>query len=153
MRARVIELSVEDPRGQAYRPQDPTCFSALLNMTLGPGDGDKGDILYATVCSPSWFAENVLTSVRLHPTHEDVEHSPVFGRHYLFANIFDEEAIRAAVEQWVTSQTADTWHALAIRLSRNLAWEFEDYRPSDRDAAKGGIDPATAVATSRAAYS
>lgn len=128
MKAQVVRISIQGARGQPYQPVDPKCFSTLLVATIGPEGGEDGDIFYATVCSPSWFADHVLRSAREDPTHEDVDHGPTFGRHYMFDNSFDEDAILAAVKSWVASQTAETWQALAVRLSRNLAWEFEDYQ-------------------------
>ncbi|WP_420537766.1 Imm8 family immunity protein [Ketogulonicigenium vulgare] len=53
---------------------------------------------------------------------------PRFGRHFLFANSFDQKAIFSVVEHWVTSQDGNVWQEVARRISRNLAWEYEDYR-------------------------
>lgn len=104
MKAQVVRISIQDARGQPYQLVDPKCFSALLVATIGPEGGEDGDIFYATVCSPSWFADNVLRSVREDPTHEDVDHGPTFGRHYMSGNSFDEDAILAAVKSWVANQ-------------------------------------------------
>ncbi|MEH7827908.1 Imm8 family immunity protein [Gemmobacter denitrificans] len=134
MKARVMSLDIQGTHGEAYWPENREYFCALLDITIGPSEGDAGDIFQATVCSPSWFADNVLKTWREDPTHEYVEPAPQFGRHYLFANTFDEETIRSAVEKWVGDQAAGDWPTLAQRLSRNLAWEFEDYQPYQEDA-------------------
>lgn len=136
MKAKVMSLFIQGPHGEAYWPENPEYFGAHLDITIGPSEGNVGDIFQATVCSPSWFADNILKTRRQHPTHEDVEHAPQFGRHYLFANTFDEETIQSAVEKWVVSQAADDWATLAQRLSRNLAWEFEDCRTCQKDVSE-----------------
>ncbi len=109
-------------------PLDPDYFCSLIDVVVGPVESQAGDNFSCTACSPSWFADHVLRTKRQNPTHEDVQHPPTFGRHFLFANVFDQQKLFAAVDHWVTSQEGNDWQELANRLSRNLAWEFEDYQ-------------------------
>ncbi|MTH61458.1 Imm8 family immunity protein [Paracoccus litorisediminis] len=128
MRASIKSLDIEGLDDPEAWPEDIEYFAALIVMTIGPDYEDAGEFFSCTVCSPLWFAENVLKTKRLDPSHEDIQHPPKFGRHYLFATRFNEKLIVEAVRHWVTSQEGVDWQDLAVRLSRNLAWEFEDYR-------------------------
>lgn len=133
MRANIKHLTIELLENHASWPEDPRYFGSLIDMTIGPVDQDGGDIFCCTVCSPGWFADNVLKTKRQHPTHEDVQNPPTFGRHYLFANTFDEELIIGIVRRWVESQEGGDWSELAVRLARNLSWEFEDFAEGDAE--------------------
>ncbi|XUY27453.1 Imm8 family immunity protein [Agrobacterium sp. rho-8.1] len=126
MRAELKNFDVVGWDGECFFPDDTEYFGALLDLKIGPFDSKGGDNFSAIVCTPLWFADNILNPRPMHETHE--RHSrPRFGRHHLFVKSFNERAIRAAIESFIADQTADDWNGLALLLSRDLAWEFEDY--------------------------
>ncbi|QCI98410.1 Imm8 family immunity protein [Agrobacterium larrymoorei] len=126
MKAELKKFNMLGRDGEWFIPDNTEYFGALLDLVIGPPDSKGGDNFSAVVCTPLWFADNVLNPKPGHETHERHSH-PLFGRHYLFVQSYDERAIRDVVEYFIASQTADNWDRLATLLSRELAWEFEDY--------------------------
>jgi len=126
MKAELKKFNVLGMDGELFYPDDTKYFGALLDLVIGPLNSEGGDNFSAIVCTPIWFADNVLNPKPIHETHERHSH-PLFGRHHLFVQSFNERSIREAIEHFIAAQIADDWSSLALRLSRELAWEFEDY--------------------------
>ncbi|WFR97613.1 Imm8 family immunity protein [Rhizobium tumorigenes] len=126
MKAELKNFDIVGMNGEWFSPDHTEYFGALLDLVIGPLDSEGGDNFSAIVCTPLWFADNVLSPKPIHETHE-IHSRPLFGRHHLFVQSFDEHIIRETIEQFIAAQTGDDWRSLALRLSRELAWEFEDY--------------------------
>lgn len=121
MRAQLHSLSIEcDPLGE-YKAADPTYFGALLSATIGPEDGPGEEIFQATVCSPAWLADHVLGKT---------DKGFVFLRHYLVVARWDADRVEMLVSDLCSRASGRTWSEVAGKLSRYLAWEYEDYMPA-----------------------
>ena len=129
MKAKIHAFWLQDNFGQVYWPEDLTDFCAIADMTIGPEADVAGDIFTLSVCSPKWLANNVLRPKVAHQSHEQ-RHELAFGRHYLFAEEYDPEKIRQAVESIVSSAKGNNWSEIALFLSRYFAWEYEDHQRS-----------------------
>jgi Immunity protein 8 len=99
---------------------EPSEFSFLPRVIVGPSDGPGEESFDLTVCSPEWLAEACRRVGGIY--------NP---RHHLIVNMedFDRRALQAWLSMRVQEVQADTWAQAAERLSRLGYWEFEDYRP------------------------
>lgn len=98
----------------SYFPADPRNFSLWLELKVGPEDSVAADDYRVFVCTPEWLRDNVW--------------EPRWGRHMLIVRSYDRSAIEKCVRDYVTEYTGDEWATMAIKIARNLAWEFEDYQ-------------------------
>ncbi|MEM8836662.1 MAG: immunity 8 family protein [Pseudomonadota bacterium] len=115
MRGKVRYFSMVGGEFSEYWPDDVTNFCIGADATIGPENGIGGEIFSFQVCSPKWFSENE-------------SHSPVFARHIIFMNEYDEPGFMKIVEDLVANTHGETWHEVALKLSRYMFWEFEDYQ-------------------------
>jgi hypothetical protein len=99
---------------ETWKPEDPTNFCLDLIMRIGNNTNAGADDFTVFVCTPAWLAGSVW--------------SPTWGRGMLIVHTFDADSIKAEIEAYVSSCNASSWTAIAHKLSRNLLWEFEDYR-------------------------
>jgi len=120
VRAQLRSLSLEFDSLGEFRPTDPTHFGALLDATIGPAGGPGEEIFQATVCSPSWLADNVLAGPNK---------GFVFLRHHLVVERWDAAHVENLVIDLCDRVSGPTWSDVASKLSRYMAWEFEDYAP------------------------
>jgi len=99
-----------------FQPDDAEDFICTFGLTIGPTDGDGGELFYITVCTPK----------RLEKLCE--KDGFVWGRHHLIVPYFDLEKIRAIFTKFVNNCSGLTWQEIGPKLARLGAWEFEDYR-------------------------
>jgi len=55
--------------------------------------------------------------------------TPIFGRGYLIVKQFGLGKVRKILNKYCENCKGEAWDDVAEKLSRNLFWEFEDYRP------------------------
>jgi hypothetical protein len=92
-------------------------WSFLLQLIVGPSNGEGEESFDIIVCSPQHVAEMV--------AHDGI----VNGRHTLIAS--DVSKVKPFIEKYVTSNAiGDTWQDVANKLCQLGHWEFEDYRES-----------------------
>lgn len=97
----------------SYTPEDPAVFRLGLSLTIGASDGSPGaEIFYMSVRSPHWIERLDAGDVQ-------------WIGHDLVTTSFDWPAIRALIRAEIEGLEADTWHKLAIEISRFASWEFE----------------------------
>ncbi len=53
----------------------------------------------------------------------------MFGRHFLFVDHYDYDAIRSRIEELCRTTSGRTWTEAAERLAKYGYWELEDYQP------------------------
>jgi len=100
----------------SFQPEDGGNFAFLLQAMFGP-EGTEGEESFdIVVCTPRWLEQNVSENV-------------ISGRHHVIVKRYDIEQIRAFLERYARDCEADTWQAVAAKLSRIGRWEFEDYTP------------------------
>ena len=103
-----------------YEPPLPDDFGVLLLALVGPDDGSGEEAFYITVCSPQWLAR---------ATMDENAKGFEFVRHRLVVNRWDPDLFRRAVADLCSHTSGLDWPEVANKLSRFMAWEFEDYTP------------------------
>lgn len=126
MKAKLFEFWLQDDMLQAYWPEDLTNFCATAEMRIGPETGIGADDFSLTVCSPKYLKSRVLRPQVTHESHEQ-RHILAFGKHYLFAEEYDEEKIKQAVMSIVNDAKGKNWSEIALYLSRYFRWEYENH--------------------------
>ena len=58
--------------GEWFYPDDTKYFGALLDLVIGPLNSEGGDNFSAIVCTPIWFADNVLNPKPIHKPMRDI---------------------------------------------------------------------------------
>lgn len=115
MRAQLKSLDLDpDP---ATLSADPTEFSLLARMIVGPPDSAGEESFDITVCTPEWLGERCR------------EQGGIYNpRHHLVVTLesFDRQALRAWLEARVRDVEAPTWGEVGEQLGRLAYWEFED---------------------------
>ena len=127
MKAKLFEFYLQDDMLQAYCPEDLTYFCAIAEMRIGSATGFGADNFSLTICSPKWLESNVIKPQVTHESHEQ-RHQLAYGRHYLFAEEYDEGKIKQAVMEIVNDAKGNDWSEIALYLSRYFLWEYEDHR-------------------------
>ncbi len=106
---------------QSFVPPIADDFGILVLAEIGPSDDDRGgDGFYVTVCSAKWLAR---TSLEENPKGFE------FVRHRLVIDHWDADLIHRAIRDLCVRTSGASWSEVATKLSRYLAWEFEDYTP------------------------
>jgi|ERR1700688_1662275 len=109
---------------QGWTPADLTCFGILLQVLIGPRDGEGEESFEFVVCNPEWLRKKY------------GDDGVIICRHYIIVFDFDFSRIKSAIESLVARAYGEDWHEIALKLSRYAQWEFEDYTPvknSDQD--------------------
>lgn len=131
MRAVLKDLNIFDTDMNSLVPEDSQNFAGIVEAEIGPDDRAGSERFSAMVCTPIWFAENVLTLKKQDLTHETF-YETAFGTHYLFVLEYDAATIRQTIERLINIDGHGEWSKAAKRLSRHMAWEYDDYDPSDK---------------------
>lgn len=116
MRAVLKVLSSIDLPDGTSSPPDPTDCWVVVTASIGIAGDDGSDNFTFYVSTPRRLERIV------------ADESQLWGRHLLIVEQFDWVLVRNAIEKICDEVTGDTWDAIASRLSRYGAWEFEDYR-------------------------
>jgi hypothetical protein len=116
MNATLKVLSSIDLPDGASLPPDPTDCWVIVTASIGVAGDERSDNFTFYVSTPRRLERVV------------ADESQLWGRHLLIVEQFDWTQVRTAIEKLCAGVTGDTWDAIASRLSRYGAWEFEDYR-------------------------
>jgi hypothetical protein len=112
-----IEITeVRDLDPAKYVPEDPEDFRCTCGLTIGPANSEGGEQFYLTVCSPKALAK---------AAEKD---GFVWGRHYFIVPEYNLKTITGIITKFVSRCSGGTWKDVAGKLSRFVAWEFEDYQ-------------------------
>lgn len=115
MKAMIRNISCDDFDFEASKPEDETNFFVTLRIRIGTEGGLGADDFFLHVCTVEWLAQNMWTSQ--------------WGRHLLIVRRYNSEAISADISSYVEQCSGTSWDAIAAKLARMFAWEFEDYQP------------------------
>ena len=102
---------------ESYRPPLLDDFGILLLALIGPQDDVGEEAFFVTVCSAKWLAR---------VTGEEN------GKGFEFVRVVDRwdlDLFRRAIGDLCSHTSGESWSEVANKLSRYLAWEFEDYTP------------------------
>jgi hypothetical protein len=111
----LCSLELEDSLTQ-YQPKDTSNFGTWIRARIGPENASGSDSFDILVCTADWLRTRC------------AEYGPVWGRHMLVIAAYDFGVIESFVARYVAQCTGIDWPSVAIKLSRNAAWEFEDYQ-------------------------
>ncbi len=82
----------------------------------GPADGPGQESFAITVCTPTWFEQNMKGVVGS-------------GWHHLFMKQYNYDELYKYVSEYCSRCTGNTWAEVAQKVARLGYWEFEDYKP------------------------
>ncbi|AJC21292.1 immunity 8 family protein [Pandoraea pulmonicola] len=108
-------LQLED-RLINYQPDDLSNFSTWIRAYIGPQSEASSEAFDIEICTPDWLKSQCAIEGQM------------WGRHMLIVEAYDYKTIKAAIERYVATCHGEDWAAIATKLSRMGAWEFEDYR-------------------------
>ncbi|HDR9154564.1 TPA: immunity 8 family protein [Burkholderia vietnamiensis] len=108
-------LQLED-RLINYWPDDVSNFGTWIRAYIGPQEEAGSEAFDIQVCTPEWLKAQCATQ------------GPTWGRHMLIVEAYDYDSIKAVIERYVAGCDGDDWAAIATKLSRIGAWEFENYQ-------------------------
>lgn len=109
------EMSCDEHDLESFSPEPSNIFYLNIRFRIGSSDSSGADDFHLSVCTPEWMAKNTW--------------GPCWGRHMLIVRDYDLETIRSLVENYLLEIDGDDWNQIATKISRVLAWEFEDYQP------------------------
>ncbi|NNH72968.1 hypothetical protein HLB23_24430 [Nocardia uniformis] len=90
--------------------------AVLIDFFAGPADSPGAESFSVLVCTPRWV------------TSELVQGQVVDGRHRLFVERIDLDAVQRHIREYVAQLDEPTWIELTDKIGRLGKWEFEDYR-------------------------
>lgn len=122
MRATIRYFHSPDIDIDNYQPDDPTNVGFLLQLFVGPSDGQGEESFDVFVCTPKWLQEQVMRE------------RAIFGRHHLVVDRYDVEFIKQTLIDAVNTKKAADWPTLALKLATIGRWEFEDYKNERPDS-------------------
>lgn len=103
-------------RDDSFEPVDPAWFGILVDVYLGPKDGPGEELFQFSVCSPSYMeADAALYGTK-------------WLRGYVLMPSWDYDALCRLVQDLCDRTEGADWHEVAMKLSRYMEWEFDDYQ-------------------------
>lgn len=99
-----------------FRPRDPQHFDLWLTAHIGSSTERGSDLFQIRVTTPSFLASQL------------VSERAVWGRHTLILEQYDLALIRKKITDFLAHCDGESWEAVAMKVSRIGAWEFEDYK-------------------------
>jgi hypothetical protein len=116
MRAELKSVDSPDVDFATYWPEDESCFSFPITLRIGAEGRDAADLFQMTVCTPAWLCR------------ENAGKTAVLGQNLLIVFDYNWAMIHSYLENRINRLTAESWSALAVKLSRFASWEFENYQ-------------------------
>ncbi len=96
-----------------FRP-DTDAYSLLIEFAIGPVDEPGEEIFAVEVVTPLWFMAALKST------------NSLFGRNFLIVLDYNFNLVYNRMKTLIESFDAETWHELALKISRYAHWEFED---------------------------
>lgn len=100
----------------AYTPADAGHFGLNVTASIGPAGEEGAELFSFTVCSASWLKA------------QSLQKGFVFQRHTLLLERWDPDLVQRSLSDLCLRTEGESWHEVAVKLSRFGRWEFEDYR-------------------------
>lgn len=97
-------------------PEIANDFQILVQALIGPENLPGQESFDFLVCTPSVIHRTVTKLGYLIP------------RHYIIIERYDYDAIWSIIKSICDPVFGNTWHDVALKLSRYGMWEFEDYQ-------------------------
>lgn len=99
-----------------FRPEVSGDFGISVRLMIGPEETDQSESFDILVCTPTWIQDQLR------------DESCMWGRHMLIVQEYDYELILQSLSTRIASCTGKSWDAVASKIARFAAWEFEDYQ-------------------------
>lgn len=100
---------------RAYTP-DSAEFGFLLQLMVGPADGEGEESFDLIICTPDWLKK------RLEQTRF------MLGRGHLIVGDYNYSQLESFLRRHVERTEGMTWPEIAGKLAQFSDWEFDDYR-------------------------
>jgi hypothetical protein len=115
--AELKKLTCTDvPSLETFQPEGD--FGIYIDAMVGPA-GQPGEESFGfTLCTPTWFAQNMRDQFAL-------------GRHYLFVREYDYAALEKFARGYCQRCMGYSWAEVAQKVAHLGYWEFENYVPSN----------------------
>ena len=111
----LYSLQIEDSLIN-YWPDDVLNFGTWIRAHIGLQGEEGAEVFDIQVCTPEWLKTQCAI------------YGPIWGRYMLIVEAYDYDAIKERIECYVIGSSGNDWAAIAAKLSRISAWEFEDYQ-------------------------
>jgi len=98
-----------------HQPDDPQCFSFLIQAMIGVKGETWEESFDVEVCTPKWLQKNY--------TEDDI----LISSRFLIVQKYDYQKIVETINKFLAHCKGETWNDLAAQISRMGRWEFEDY--------------------------
>ncbi len=109
--------SPDVPDLKTHVPDDPTCFSILIQALIGPADGEGEESFDFTLTTPQFLDRRLMEG-----------ENAIRGGHHLIVAKYDYDQLLSFVTGHIQCSGGKNWAHVAQKLSRLGHWEFEDYR-------------------------
>jgi hypothetical protein len=111
--------SVDIENLYTFIPENPTNFSFLLELSIGPNNEEGEELFDVQVCTPSW-----LISIM----HKD---DILICRHMIIVQEYNFDKLFNRIKTLIESCMGNTWKEVAEKVARYGHWEFEDYNENN----------------------
>ncbi|HXZ14242.1 MAG TPA: immunity 8 family protein [Candidatus Sulfotelmatobacter sp.] len=121
MRAEVKSIHTVDVEPlELHPPAKLDCFCVWVRAMVGVRGETGQESFDIGVCAPKWLEERCQKD------------GFVLGRHYLVVDGYNVPFIKKAITKLIESYEGSTWAEIGGKIARVGHWEFEDYRPDDK---------------------
>jgi len=118
VRAKLKSLNSPDiAKLETWSPGDGP-FGFHLDVFIATIDSEGEDRFGITVCTPEWFASEVMRGQAIRS-----------GIHTLFVTTYDYRALWNFIERAAQRSEGANWSEIGAKLSWLGDWEFADYTP------------------------
>ncbi|QKJ85054.1 hypothetical protein PMPD1_0066 [Paramixta manurensis] len=100
---------------ETYQPEEKNNFNLWIELKIGTRGETGADYFRFFVCTPEWLCKH--------------HWLPELMRHTLLVRKYDLDEIKKIITDYIDQCEGEDWMAIAQKLSRVFAWEYEDYRP------------------------
>jgi hypothetical protein len=100
---------------KTYIPDQEDNFGFLLQIMVGPSNGNGEESFDTVVCTPKWLLGRYSAS--------DV----ILGLHKLIVFQYDYSRLLSFIETFLAKCSGENWNEIASKLSDLGHWEFEGY--------------------------
>lgn len=115
MRAELKSLYSPDVDLETYYPDDPECFSLLLQAFIGLENEIGEDAFDFIVCTPQWLSVEKRDQI-------------IFGTSYIIVTDYNIRNIENYLKNYIHRCVGDSWLEIASQLTKVGNWEFENYK-------------------------
>lgn len=114
MKAELKRIDSDDFDVVNGEPDDISCFTTILRLTIGVEGEGGGDFFEIDVTTPQWIFENINYFSFLDKT--------------LVISVYDYKIIKKLIGEIIGRVEGESWTSIALELSKHFRWEFDGYK-------------------------